>query len=230
MGLPFPQTPLFWAVRDSDSHPSITPMKRPLPYLLPLLLILSILGSILPAMAHPAAFHATGANDAASAGFLHPFTGLDHLLVMVAVGLWAVQLGGLSLWLLPCSFVGSMVLGGILGLSSLHAPSPFVEHGIIASLLLLGAALGMAWRPPALIATLGVGMAGICHGFAHGSEMPCGSSPLLFLTGMVCATALLHAGGIVFGTTSQRSGLNRAIRVAGFTILSFAILSLASAA
>lgn len=203
-------------------------MKRPLPFLLPLLLILSILASVLPAMAHPAAFHATGANDAASAGFLHPFTGMDHMLVMVAVGLWAVQLGGRSLWLLPCSFVGSMVLGGILGLSSQHAP--FVSHGIIASLLLLGAALGMAWRPPAVIAALGVGVAGICHGLAHGSEMPCGSSPILFLAGMVCATALLHAFGMVLGTTCRQNGLNRAIRTAGFALLAVALLSMASAA
>lgn len=215
-------------MRDSGKHPRIMPMKRPMTFLQPLLLILSVLGSMLPAMAHPAAFPhpgTAGSNSAASLGFLHPFTGLDHLLVMVAVGLWAVQLGGRSLWLLPCSFVGAMLLGGLLGLSSHHAS--FIEHGIVASLILLGAALGMAWRPPVFIAALGVGVAGICHGFAHGSEMPVGSAPLLFLAGMVCATALLHLGGMMFGTAFQRNGLNRAIRVAGFGLLAFAVFTLA---
>lgn len=212
-------------MRNSGKHPRITPMKRPMPLLPSLLLILSVLGFTLPAMAHPSAFHAVGSDSAASLGLLHPFTGLDHLLVMVAVGLWAVQLGGRALWLLPCSFVGAMLVGGLLGLSSHHAS--FVEHGIVASLLLLGAALGMAWRPPVFIASLGVGAAGICHGFAHGGEIPVGSTPVLFLAGMVCATALLHMGGLMFGTAFQRNGLNRAIRVAGFGLLAFAAFTLA---
>lgn len=195
-------------------------MKRPLPLLAPLLTILSILGSTLPAMAHPSAFHEAGSCSSAGLGFLHPFTGLDHLLVMVAVGLWAVQLGGRSLRLLPCSFIGAMLLGGLLGLSSHHAS--LIEHGIVASLLLLGVALGMAWRPPLWIAALGVGAAGLCHGFAHGSEVPQASSPLLFLAGMGCATALLLMGGLVFGTAFQRNAQSRAIRVAGFGLIVFA--------
>jgi urease accessory protein len=194
-------------------------MKRPLPFLQPLLLILLVLGSMVPAMAHPEAYHATG-NHAAAMGFLHPFTGLDHLLVMVAVGLWSVQLGGRSLWMLPVTFVSTMLLGGMLGLSHHHAS--IIEHGIVASLLLLGVALGMAWRPPDFIAALGVGAAGICHGFAHGGEIPAGSAPLYFLSGMILATALLHLGGLVFGTTFRRHGLDRAIRLAGFGLVLFA--------
>lgn len=198
-------------------------MKRH-PSLAPLLLILSVLGTALPAMAHPAGLHAGAADNAATLGFLHPFTGLDHLLVMVAVGLWAVQLGGRFLWLLPASFVGPMVLGGFLGLSGHHVS--LVEHGILASVLLLGTALGMAWRPPVFIAALGVGAAGLCHGFAHGSEIPAGSEPILFLAGMACATALLLAGGMISGTAFQRHGLKRAIRIAGFGLLAFALFSL----
>lgn len=194
----------------------------------PLLLILLLFGNALAAMAHPAELHAGGAGSAATLGFLHPFAGLDHLLVMVAVGLWAVQLGGRSLWLLPSGFSGSMVIGGFLGLSAHHAS--FIEHGILASILLLGTALGMAWRPPVFVAALGIAAAGICHGFAHGSEMPRESAPLLFLTGMACATALLHAGGMIFGSAFQRRGLNPAIRMAGLGLLAFALFSLASAA
>lgn len=196
-------------------------MKRPLPFLLPLLL----LGSALPAMAHPTAFHSQAIGTAAESGFFHPFSGLDHLCVMVAVGLWAVQLGGRALWLLPSSFVGSMMLGGAFGLLGTH--HLLVEHGIVASIVLLGVALGMSWRPSYAIAAFCVGIAGLFHGYAHGSEMPSGSAPLLFLLGMLCATASLHLLGVIFGTAFQRNGLNRAIRVAGLGLLAFAVFTLA---
>ncbi len=196
-------------------------MKRRLP-------LLFLLGSALPLAAHPAVFHAQGMGAAAESGFVHPFTGLDHLLVMVAVGLWAVQIGGRALWYLPCSFVGAMMLGGCLGLSSSHAG--LVEHGVLASLILLGTALGMAWRPPLSITIPGVAMAGLCHGYAHGSEMPSGIMPSLFLMGMIVATSLLHLLGIVAGTTLQRNGLNQAIRIAGFGLIACAACLAALAA
>ena len=196
-------------------------MKRPLPFLLPLLL----LGSALPAMAHPAAFHPQAIGAAAESGFVHPFTGLDHLCVMVAVGLWAVQLGGRALWLLPCSFIGSMMLGGFFGLLGTH--QLMIEHGILASIILLGVAIGMAWKPSPLIGAFCVSAAGICHGYAHGSEMPSGSIPFLFLVGMLCATSILHIAGVLFGSAFQRNGLNQAIRLAGFGLLALAVFTLA---
>jgi urease accessory protein len=192
-------------------------MKRHLPFLL-------LLASALPAMAHPATYHAMNASEAAQAGFLHPLIGLDHLLVMVAVGLWAVRLGGRALWMLPCAFVLPMILGGVAGMGSL--PQPMIEHGITASLLLLGAALGMAWKPSLPLALGVVALCGACHGFAHGSEMPAGSMPLLFLAAMTVATSLLHAGGIAAGLSCEGKRLESAFRIAGLILIAFPLIAI----
>lgn len=189
-------------------------MKRSLPLLL-------VLGSSLPAMANPTAFHSMDSGLATHAGFLHPFAGLDHLLVMVAVGLWAAQIGGRALWMLPASFVGSMLLGGSLGLFGFH--QAFIEHGILASIIMLGVALGITWRPSLLIASLCVGAAGLCHGFAHGSEMPVGMIPALFLAGMVASTALLHTLGVILGLSFRRDSFPVVCRAAGLLLLAFAL-------
>jgi len=189
-------------------------MKRHLPFFL-------ILLSAWPAMAHPPQFHAMDGVGAAQAGFLHPLSGLDHLVVMVAVGLWAVQLGGRALWMLPCSFVGSMIIGGIAGLSGIHLA--VVESGILASIVLLGVALGMAWRPSLPVAAAFVGMAGLCHGYAHGSEMKADVIPALFFLGMVAATALLHGLGVGGGLLLRRRGFMLATRALGFAVLAFAV-------
>ena len=191
-------------------------MKRLLP--LPLLL-----ASTLPAMAHPAQFHPQDAGAALQSGFLHPLSGFDHLLVMVAVGLWAAKLGGRALWLLPCSFVGSMLLGSILGLGGIHLPA--MEHGILTSMILLGAALGMAWRPALSVATLFIVAAGLCHGFAHGTEIPSGSLPLLFLAGMVCATAALHGSGLTIGAVAEKNSFSVVTRATGVALVATALLT-----
>lgn len=193
--------------------------------LFPLLLLL---GSALPAMAHPVAFHAGKPNAATASGFLHPFTGPDHLLVMVAVGLWAVQLGGRALWMLPCSFILPMILGGFAGIGSM--PRPMIEHGIGASMLLLGTALGMAWKPYLSVALAVVVLSGACHGFAHGSEMPQGVAPCLFLMGMVAATFTLHAVGILFATTLGDNRFGTSIRAAGGGLIAVAAYSFLPAA
>ncbi len=195
-------------------------MKR----LLPLLSLAGLICSSVSATAHPAPhahFHSLDMAGAAQAGFLHPLTGLDHLLVMVAVGLWAFQIGGRALWLLPCSFVGSMMFGGALGLCGVH--QPLVEHGILASIVLLGTAFGMAWRPPSLIAVLCVGAAGLCHGYAHGSEMPSGTLPLMFFVGMVIATSLLHACGLSGGLLLWSQKFTMLMRTAGLFLIAFAV-------
>lgn len=175
-------------------------------------------------MAHPQPYHAMNTTGAAEAGFLHPLSGLDHLLVMVAVGLWAVRLGGRALWLLPCAFVLPMILGGVAGIGSL--PMPVIEHGITASLLLLGAALGMAWRPSLPVALGVVALCGACHGFAHGSEMPAGSMPLLFLAAMTVATSLLHAGGVAAGLSCEGKRLEPAFRIAGLILIAFPLIAI----
>lgn len=189
-------------------------MKRILP-------LVMFVGSALPAMAHPPIFHAFGTGEAAQVGFLHPFTGWDHLIVMIAVGLWAVQLGGRALWALPCSFVASMILGGCLGLSGFHAPS--AEAGILASIILLGAALGMAWNPPLLLAALFVGAGGLCHGYAHGAEITTGLVPAIYFAGMIAATTLLHAFGVGTGLLLRQNRIMAITRVAGVMILVFAV-------
>ena len=189
---------------------------------LPLLSLVGLIGTAVSASAHPAQFHAVDMGGAAQAGFLHPLSGLDHLLVMVAVGLWAVQIGGRALWILPCSFVGSMMLGGTIGLCGVH--QPFVEHGILASIVLLGVALGIAWRPSKLVAALSVGAAGLCHGYAHGSEMPLGALPMMFFVGMVVATSLLHAFGVGGGLLLNKNPkIAVAVRVAGLFLIAFAL-------
>jgi len=183
-----------------------------------LLSLLVLLGSALPAVAHPVGNRGDLGN-AASFGFLHPLTGMDHFLVMVAVGLWAVQLGGRALWALPIAFVVSMILGGAAGLSVMQ--TPMVEHGILASLVLLGVALGIAWRPR-LSTTVGcVAAAGFCHGYAHGVEIPAGTPPLLFLAGMIISTSLIHALGISGGHAAGKLGFRFATRIAGILLLAF---------
>jgi len=184
--------------------------------------LIAATASVSSLSAHPAAFHATGDSSAISAGFLHPLTGLDHLVVMVAVGLWAVQIGGRALWALPCAFVFSMMIGGASGLST-GVAAPVAEHGILASLFLLGAALGMAWRPGLIWAIVMTSLAGLCHGYAHGSEMPSGLLPLLYFAGMVSATAILHAAGVGAGSLIHRAGTPLILRASGAAVLLFAI-------
>lgn len=138
------------------------------------------------------------------AGFAHPLGGLDHLLAMVAVGLWASQLGGGAMWRIPLAFVGMMIVGGMIAMSG--APLPVVELGIVGSVVVLGALVALATRLPVWA---GMGIAGLFalfHGHAHGTEIPLASEPLLYAGGFVCATVLLHALGVAAGL-----GLNRGL-------------------
>jgi len=186
------------------------------------LLVLALSAS--SAMAHPAIFHSESLSSAAQAGFFHPFTGLDHLLVMIAVGLWAVQMSerdSRALWLLPLSFVSSMILGAMLGISGIHLA--VVESGILASIVILGASLGMAWCPPVWIAALFVGACGLCHGYAHGSEMGAGMIPALFLMGMVAATSFLHALGVGGGLLLRNNRFLLCSRIAGGLLVAFGV-------
>jgi urease accessory protein len=156
-----------------------------------------ILGSFAPALAH-----APGAGEAGlAAGFAHPLLGLDHVLAMVAVGLWASQLGGRALWLVPASFVLLMAAGAGLGVGT---SLPTVELGILGSLIVLGALVAFSARLPVAVGALIVGVFAIFHGHAHGAEMP-GSASLLYVAGFLAATALLHGIGVVVGLSSQRT-------------------------
>ena len=155
-------------------------------------------------------------------GLAHPFTGLDHILAMIAVGLWAVQLGKRALWLLPLSFVSAMAAGAALGMSGVRLP--LVEPAILASAVGLGALVAFAARLPLGVSAAAVAIAALFHGQAHGSEMPANASGLLSAAGFIIATAMLHAIGIASGLTLQRIARHRVIRAAGVAIVSAAVL------
>ena len=149
-------------------------------------------------------------------GFKHPISGLDHVVAMVAVGLWGAQLGAPAIWILPVAFPLVMAVGGMLGL--LGVPLPGIELGIAASAIMLGAAVMLRLRPPLAVAALLVGFFAIFHGYAHGSELPPGESGLLYSLGFVIATGCLHAVGITIGLVNRGTWGRRAVRFAGAAI------------
>ncbi len=130
-------------------------------------------------------------------GFLHPFTGLDHMLAMVAVGAFAVILGGRALWALPATFMTVMLAGGLVGMTGFALPA--VETGIAASVIVLGTVVALQWKAPLRVATALVGLFGIFHGFAHGAEMPAEAAAAGFASGFLIATGILHAIGMSLG-------------------------------
>lgn len=130
-------------------------------------------------------------------GFMHPILGWDHVVAMVAVGLWGAFLGAPAIWILPVVFPLVMAIGGALGV--MGVPIPAVETGIAASAVVLGAMVAFAARPPIRIAAVIVGAFAIFHGHAHGTELPDAANPLAYSLGFVIATGLLHLSGIAFG-------------------------------
>ena len=132
-----------------------------------------------------------------SSGFMHPLFGLDHVIAMVAVGLWGAFLGKPAIWVLPVVFPIVMAFGGALGIIGI--PIAGVEIGIALSALVLGAMVAFAARPPIWVAAVIVGIFAIFHGYAHGVELPNSANPLAYSIGFVSATGLLHVSGIAFG-------------------------------
>ena len=147
-------------------------------------------------------------------GFMHPLTGLDHLLAMFAVGLWAAQYRGRAVWMIPLTFVSVMVLGGIMGVCGAYLPG--AELGIAASLLVLGALIATMTRFKPAPSMIIVGFFALFHGFAHGHEMPAAVSAISFSAGFVLATLLLHGLGMAAGIALQKQ--RRAIAFAGSAI------------
>ena len=166
-----------------------------------------------------AAFAHVGQGDISGglkAGFLHPISGLDHVLAMVAVGLWGAQLGRPAIWVLPVTFPLVMCVGGVMGV--LGVPLEGIEIGIALSALVLGAMVTLAVRPPLWLAGLIVAIFAICHGYAHGAELPQSANPLTFAMGFVCATGLLHACGILIGSIYRWRAGRIALRAGGTAI------------
>lgn len=144
-------------------------------------------------------------------GLGHPFTGVDHILAMVAVGMFAANLGGRALWAVPLTFVGVMAIGGALGIAGIDVP--FVEVGIAVSVIVLGAAVALRRQWPVVGVMALVGIFAVFHGHAHGSEMPIDASGLEYALGFMLATALLHAVGIGVGIGLARASLRYSPRL-----------------
>ena len=130
-------------------------------------------------------------------GFMHPIFGWDHVLAMVAVGMWGAFLGAPAIWLLPIVFPMVMAFGGALGV--MGVPLPAVEPGIALSAIVLGGMVALAARPPIWFAACVVSVFAIFHGHAHGTELPAAANPLAYSLGFVIATGLLHIFGIALG-------------------------------
>ncbi|MEL6185465.1 MAG: HupE/UreJ family protein, partial [Myxococcota bacterium] len=150
---------------------------------------------LLPAPAY--AHEQVGIADGLTSGFLHPITGPDHLVAMVAVGLWGAQLGAPMIWMLPIAFPLLMSVGGVLGVMSV--PVPGVEVGVALSAVVLGAVVLLAYRAPRWVAVVIVSVFAIFHGHAHGTELPSAMNPLAYGLGFVTSTGLLHLVGILIG-------------------------------
>lgn len=157
-------------------------------------------------------------------GFLHPIFGLDHVVAMVAVGLWGAFLGMPAIWLLPVVFPVVMAFGGMLGVAGV--PLPHVEVGIALSALVLGAMVAFAAKPPLWVAALMVGAFAIFHGHAHGTELPNAVNPLIYSLGFVLATGLLHLTGISLGLMAKWPAGVIAVRGGGALIACVGVLYL----
>jgi urease accessory protein len=149
-------------------------------------------------------------------GVSHPLTGIDHLCAMIAVGLWAAQTGGRTIWTVPLAFVSVMLLGGASGMTGVHFP--LAETGIAVSVLMLGVFIAAAVRLRLPASILIVGLFALCHGYAHGAEMPATASALGYAGGFALTTALFHVAGIGLGVGLEKIASAKFVRFAGGAI------------
>ena len=177
-----------------------------------LLAALMIVTSVVPAFAHVQQGQAQGLLT----GLGHPVSGLDHVLAMIAVGIWGAQLGAPALWLLPVTFPMVMACGGFLGLVGIAVPG--VEIGIALSALLLGLLVAREAKPSLVVAAVLVGAFAIFHGHAHGTELPAGQNGFAYSIGFVAATGGLHGVGILVGVVHKWAPGRVALRVAGAAV------------
>ena len=164
----------------------------------------------------PLAAHEGGSAAGLLSGLLHPISGIDHVLAMVAVGIWGAQLGPPAIWVLPVTFPVVMAFGGMVGLLGVQVPG--VEIGIGLSALLLGLMVALERRPDLRGAAVLVGIFAIFHGHAHGAELPEGQSGILYSIGFVASTGTLHAAGIGLGLIHKWRWGRWALRFAGTAI------------
>lgn len=176
------------------------------------LLLLVALLLATPALAHTGGAIAGGFTS----GFEHPVKGLDHLLAMLAVGLWGAQIGGRSIWTLPVAFPLVMAVGGLIGVARIEVPQ--VELMIALSVLGLGAAIALALKPVEWLAILAIGIFALFHGYAHGAELPTAADPAAYGVGFVVATGLIHLAGIGIGLLVGQLAQGRVTRGLGALI------------
>jgi urease accessory protein len=181
--------------------------------------LLSAALALLCCLGSPAAFAHVGQGDIAggfASGFVHPINGWDHVLAMVAVGIWGAQLGRPAIWALPVTFPMVMAFGGVLGAFGIAIPG--IEVGIAFSALALGTAIAFAARPPLAVAAVIVAIFAVFHGHAHGTELPESANAMAYSLGFVMATGLLHACGILIGEVNRRQYGTYVLRVMGAMI------------
>ena len=184
---------------------------------------LAILATIAASIFSTAAFAHPGHSDPGFAGgFAHPLTGLDHLLAMVAVGLWASQLGGRALWVLPLTFLTIMAAGAALGFGGVALP--WVEIGIAGSVLVLGALVALTLKPSLAVSLPLIALFALLHGYSHGVELPAGASWQTYGAGFMAATLALHLAGIGIGLLAGRIPVRFAARTAGGAIACVGLL------
>jgi urease accessory protein len=167
-----------------------------------------VLAAIFLLTASSAAFAHPGHDvSGLAAGLMHPFSGLDHLLAMVAVGLWAAQgktvkNGRRKVWLLPATFMTMLAVGA--GIATQWQSLPLVEAGIATSVLALGLLIALSLQLPVALSMAVTGMFGLLHGYAHGLELPASAAPMEYALGFLAATASLHLGGIALGVATRK--------------------------
>jgi len=178
--------------------------------------VLAAVALLFAGAAHAQAHVGAGPTGGFLAGLEHPVSGLDHVLAMIAVGVWGAQLGAPAVWLLPVTFPLVMAFGGTLGLLGVTLPG--VEIGIALSALLLGLMVLCEARPPLWAAAALVGVFAVFHGHAHGTELSAGESAVLYSMGFVIATGCLHASGIALGLIRRWPWGRVALRFAGAAV------------
>jgi urease accessory protein len=179
--------------------------------------VVAVAGGAALILAAPAAAHTgTGLPGGFVSGFTHPFTGSDHLLAMVSVGLWGAFLGRPLIYTLPVIFPAVMVGGATMGMLCVSLPP--VEIGIALSVLVLGGCIALSLKAPGWVASVVVGAFGVFHGYAHGRELPSAADPVGYSVGFVFATGLLHLVGISMGFLNDRPGGVVATRSVGGVI------------
>ncbi|MBB4188556.1 urease accessory protein [Sinorhizobium terangae] len=167
----------------------------------------------LPGFAHAhVGLHA----DGALSGLGHPFSGLDHILAMVAVGFWASTLGGKARWIVPSAFVAVMAVGAIMGIHGL--PFPMVEAGIALTVAVLGLLVAFEVKIPIPVAATVVGICALFHGHAHGTELPAIAHAGGYVAGFLVATIALNAIGICLASLRFGKAGQAAMRIAGWVV------------